>query len=40
MGKELESEQGGVLAEAHFGSLLFLFIAAVEDCLCVEFFAV
>jgi len=36
----LEAELRGVFAKAHFGSLLFLFIAAVEDCLCVGFFAV
>jgi len=30
----LEAELCGLLAEAHFGLLLFLFIAAVEDRLC------
>jgi hypothetical protein len=36
----LEAELCGLIAEAHFGSLLFLFIAAAEDCLRVGFFAV
>ena len=37
-GQELEAESSCLFAEAHFGSLVGLFVVKVEDSFCAGFF--